>query len=116
MKIRDQQLEAFTEDRTSKFEQYMYDHLHKWVPGQCADLGPRGVQKRIHDGMDRAERYGIIGQRDLARFIDLTFALGPRFDKDSKHDWAGEILNDEQLAPTEKVDRLCEEASHRRRR
>lgn len=110
MKIRKEQMEAFTEARVARFEQYMYDHLRKWMPGPCAELGEKGVRRRIHDGIDRAAHYDVFGQRDLARFIDLMFLFGPRFDRDSRHPWAGEILADEDLTPTEKVDRLYAEA------
>ncbi len=116
MKIRNEQIEAFNEARVSKFEQYMYDHLRKWIPGQCAELGEEAVRQRIHDGIDRAARYDVFGQRDLARFIDLMFVLGPRFDRDSRYPWARDILADDKLVPTEKVDRLCAEANSRRGR
>ena len=116
MKIRDEQLEAFTEARVASFEQYMYDHLRKWIPGECAELGEEGVRQRVRDGVERAARYDVLGQRDMARFIDLMFVLGPRFDRDSRHRWAGDILADKTLTPTKKVDRLCTEANRRRGR
>lgn len=116
MKIRDEQLEAFTEDRTAKFEQYMVDHLRRWIPDQCAELGQEEVRKRIRNGIDRAAMHDIYGQRDLARFIDLTFVLGPRFVQGPEHPWARRILEDKRVTPTEKVDRLCDEANRRARR
>jgi hypothetical protein len=93
----------------------MVDHLNKWFPEECQTLGEKEVRRRIRDGIDRADGYGIVGRRDVIKFIDVAFALGPAFDEDPNLPWAGRILRNDRIGPSQKVDELVDAALEHRR-
>ena len=116
MRIRQEQRQAFVEARLQEFENYMVVHLNKWFPRKCRALGEDGVRQAIRDGINRAKRYGVVGRRDVARFIDMMFTLALDFDEDERFRWARQILKDESRDPTARVDRLCDEVAARRQK
>ena len=115
MKIRKEQMQAFSEPKLKEFEDFMVGHLNKWFPEEGQKLGEKEVRHRIRDGIDRADGYGIVGRRDVIKFIDVAFALGPAFDEDPNLPWAGRILENVALDPSAKVNQLVEAALEHRR-
>jgi hypothetical protein len=114
VKLRKAQLEAFSEPQLKEFEEFMVGHLRKWFPRECKALREEETRRRIRQGVTRAEEYAIVGRRDVCKFIDLMFALGPKFDDDAARPWARRILDDEDFAPSTKVDRLVQAALEHR--
>ena len=55
-------------------------HIQARFPSQFEDLGEDKVRRRIQDGIERAERYEIRTQADVARFIRFMFGIRPDFD------------------------------------
>ncbi len=115
MKLRQAQLEAFSEPQLQDFEDFMVGHLNKWFPDACQALGDDGTRRRIRMGVERAERYDILGRRDVCKYIDVMFTLGPGFDEDPELPWARQILAPRGEAPSEKVDHLVQAALRHRR-
>ncbi len=115
MKLRKEQLKTFSEPKLKEFEEFMVGHLNKWFPEECNALGEKDTRRRIRQGVDRAERYAIVGRRDVCKFIDLMFALGPKFDEDPALPWAERILGNDALDPSEKVNQLVAAALEHRR-
>lgn len=109
--IRKEQMGVFEEVALKNFEDRMVIHLGKFFPEQCAALGDDGIREAIRYGIERAESYGIVDERDVCKYIDLTIVFGRDFDESPGTAWASSILNDEFLTdPTAKVERLFREA------
>ena len=86
-------------------------HLQRFFPQHCATLGPAGVHAAIDYGIDRADGYGIVGERDVALYLDLMFAFGRDFDTDPALPWAAAILTDPRIpAPKQRINRLHDAA------
>lgn len=115
MILRKEQLGAFSEPELREFEQFMVGHLRKWFPDECGALGEEATRRRIREGIQQAERHGITGKRDVCKFIDVMFALGPRFDEDPALPWPRRILGNDGLEPSEKVNQLVNAALEHRR-
>ena len=111
MIIRHQQLDTFAAARRLGFEKRMMAHLMRFFPARCERLGEGRVLDRVRYGMARAATYGISSERDLCKYIDLTFALGREFDTDPRLDWVRPILTDPRTPdPSARIDAVCEAA------
>lgn len=112
MKLRKEQMEAFSEAAVQDFEDRMAHHLQKCFPEQCEALGNTKTREAIREGIALASDYGITLEPDVCRYISLMFAFGRRFDRDRQLPWAGRILNDPSpMDASAKVDRLYEAAT-----
>ena len=111
LKIRKEQMDAFSEAALRSFEGRMAAHLGEFFPKQCKALGEAHVRDTIRYGIERAKTFGIVSSRDVAKYVVLMIALGRNFDGDPKLPWAGDILRDSELAdPGVRVDLLYDEA------
>jgi hypothetical protein len=90
--IRPEQLKVLSQAEVQKFEDWVFTHLHKFFPKECAALGEPKLRESIQHGIRRAAHYGITARRDVCKYIDLMIVFGRDFDTDSRSRWAGEIL------------------------
>jgi hypothetical protein len=110
MKIRNEQMDAFSKSREDAFIARMGKHLQTQFPKQ---LGKQGLEKEdleplVRQGIADAEQYGVIYEDDIRRYVECMVILGPKFDRDKKHHpWAGEILRNEDLDGEEKMDQIA---------
>ena len=74
------------------FEHRMSRHLREFFPTRCAPVDDQKLREFIRGAIDKARVYGIVRERDVARFIDLMVALHPNFDTDPQMPWAKPIL------------------------
>jgi hypothetical protein len=104
MIIRAEQMEVFSAACRINFENAMVRHVTETWPEIAGRLGRERVQTIVHDGIERAQGYGITGERGVSQFIDILFRLSPTFD--TSLSWAPTILTDQALSATEKMDRV----------
>ena len=110
MKLRRQQVEAFSEAAAKSFEDRMVDHVGRFFPDDCERLGER-VRQEVRYGIERAESYGLRSRRDICKFLDVMFAFGRDFETKRKFRWADEILHDPAVVdPAVRAGRLLDEA------
>jgi hypothetical protein len=114
-KLRQQHLDAFAAAYRESFQDHMIAHLREKFPDQCEELGEQKLRERIADGIERANRYDIRAQKDVARFIRFMFGIGPNFDTARKTAWVQPILKDKDVPASERLERIREEARQRRR-
>ena len=57
----------------------------------------------IEAGVERASAYGITGEGEVCRFVDLMFGFGHDFDSSAAFAWAVPLLRDEHKTPAEKL-------------
>ncbi len=109
--IRDSQMLAFEQAAVRNFENRLIDHLKEFFPRQCEILGKEQTRKAVRLGIERAEQYGLVSERDLHLYVGLMFMLGSYFDQDPQLPWAAKILADGNIAdPSTRADRLYDRA------
>ena len=110
MKIRKEQMEAFSEAAVKDFEDRVLQDLQEFYPVECRALKEAGVRAIIRKGIKNAEKYKIVAEHDVCLYIDLMFMLGEDFDTDARIPWAEAILTDQPEDPTAKIERLYDTA------
>ena len=90
--IRSEQMRAF---ESSAFKLWVADHLRKFFPNECAQVGPQKFSELIDYGIARAHGHGFKAEPDLCRYLDIMIVFGPNFDQDLP--WAREILEDARI-------------------
>lgn len=109
MIIRKNQMDTLGQERVENFIDRMVEHSHKFFPGEAATLGEEGLRQMIQESMQRADQYHILRERDVAKFIQLDFALDPSFEEKPQMSWAKAILEDHSLPGGKKIEKLYEE-------
>ena len=105
--IRKTQIEALEHVVSEHFVDQMIAHLRRYFPVDYERLGEPSARVAIREGLKHAARYGFRSRGDLCRYIDLTLALGGRFDQDPLLPWAGEILAEvAESGPDQRVQQL----------
>jgi hypothetical protein len=102
--IRPEQMTALGQYMAEQFEKRMVAHLRRRFPQQTRGLDDEALRARVHDGIDRAKGHGIVQEDDVRRFLEYQALLGTDFDTSTP--WAASILSDDELAGTEKMNRI----------
>lgn len=108
--LRDEQMAVFDTYMLKQFENMMVGHLNQYFPESCRDMGDKKVREMIQYGVERARLYGIHIENDVSRYINLMFSFGREFDTDPNCAWAQNILDDDDLVSTSKMDALYTES------
>ncbi|MDS4026630.1 MAG: hypothetical protein RKO25_06565 [Candidatus Contendobacter sp.] len=109
--MREAQMTTFEQAAVHNFENRLLEHLKEFFPKHCEILGDEQVRKVIRLGIERAEQYEVVSERDLYLYVGLMFMLGSYFDEDPQLPWAGKILKDEDIVdPSDRIDRLHDRA------
>jgi len=109
--IRQAQIEELAKAVVRCFEDRMLVHLNSYFPEHCRILEPEGSREAIRQGIKRAASYGIVGERDVCKYIDLMFALGRDFDHNPDLTWASSLLRDETMGdPSQRINLAFDQA------
>ncbi len=108
--VRKEQMEVLDRDKRKRFVNHMAEHLQKYFPKRCATLGDKQVREWIEHGIDRAQSYRIVSERDVCKYLDVMFVFGKNFDCDAQLPWASKILNLPYTNPRGKTNLLLERA------
>jgi hypothetical protein len=103
LKIRDAQIEVFRRRGRDHFVEQMLAHIREFWSAQSARFTDGEVRQSVRQGLQQAERYGIILEYDVARFIVLMYALGFDYDQMAI---PRAILNDSSMSGRRKLDEL----------
>jgi hypothetical protein len=114
LQIRSEQMQSLSEQLLKKFEDRLVAHLHEVFPKRCAALGEEKVRALVKDGTQRAQKYNVVAERDVAMFVDLMMVVRPDFDVARETPWAKVVCNDTALSGPQKVTRLFIEARRNR--
>jgi hypothetical protein len=88
--VRQIQMDAVREGLLRRFEDTMLVHVREFFPERCAELGKESTREWIRCGIDRARGYGIEIEKDVCKYVDVSFVFGHDFD--TKETWAPPIL------------------------
>ena len=109
--MRETQMATFEQAAIHNFENRLLEHLKEFFPRHCEIFGEEQVRKVIRLGIERAEQYELVSERDLHLYVGLMFMLGSYFDQDPQLPWAAKILKDENIAdPSDRIDQLHDRA------
>lgn len=61
----------------------------------------------------KARSYGATTELGICQFLDTSFLLGPDFDNDSAHEWAGRLLREVSANPDRVISYVYEIAVER---
>lgn len=118
LKIRRQQLDAFTPIADAAFERRLMSYLRENHPDVVVQL-PTGhvllrqipeetLSKLVHNGIARARGYGMSWESTLSAFVVLMFVAAPNFDE---HLHVQRILRDESIVPNARIEQLWKRTS-----
>ncbi|MCB1771492.1 MAG: hypothetical protein KDJ31_17620 [Candidatus Competibacteraceae bacterium] len=93
--IRQEQMAVFEQAVVKNFASRVQEHLQTFFPEHCKVLGMDGTRAVIRLGLERAEYYHLVAERDVYVYVSLMFLLGSHFDEDPQLPWVGELLKDE---------------------
>lgn len=105
--IRREQFAKLGERADAALEDKLLSHVQAHWPDAIRTLGTSAARQQVRDGMARARHYGFETVYDVTRYLNLSQALGSRFDTDPRYPWAAAFLLETSLAATDKMDRLC---------
>src|SRR5262245_52446241 len=109
-RIRKEQMDALARHLEESFALRMVRHLLDDFPVQVAalELQEKDLPPLVRRGMANAERYGVVYEEDVERYIECLVLLGPDFDQDPRYPWAAEILNKKELSGRAKMDQVAD--------
>lgn len=70
----------------------LQDRVASAIYQQCNAMGEPQLRETIQYGIQRATAYGIVGNSDVCKYIDLMVVFGRDFDTAPRFPWAAEIL------------------------
>src|SRR5581483_6442579 len=102
--IRDEQMKAIGEAMQRRFEVRMMRHLRKAYATSVDSWSDERLFSLIRQAMRDSAEYGIVSERDVARFAGYCVTYGPGFHRPAR--WAADILGTPKINGTQKMDRL----------
>lgn len=104
--ISSEKMRIFRHQALERFEHRMIDCLAHSFPDPCAKLDLDILRERVRLGIERAGRWGLTAEYDVARYIALMHILGPDFDTAPETSWVSPLLASSELEPDEKLDEI----------
>lgn len=101
MKIRKEQMDALGAKKAKRFEDRLVAHIQDEYPDVVFDMPEAQVRDRVRACLERARRYDMQTEEDLAAFTELDFELGECFDEQQQ--WAAEVVNDREIDGHQKI-------------
>jgi hypothetical protein len=106
--IAEEQMAALEAAASRSFETRMIAHLNQYFREECLRAGEARIRDAISQTIARAAANGITNEIDVARYIDLSVALGLSSDPDKAQKWLPEIPEALMLEPAAKLRMIFE--------
>jgi hypothetical protein len=111
LKLSRDQIESLRHLTESAFKKRLYAEVCKYWKSRCDELGEPSVKRVISQARMAAAGLRMTTGYDVLRFVNLTFALGERFELQPEYDWITEQLQDVRFDPTSAMDAVCRRVS-----
>lgn len=89
--MRDYALSQYVERTLAQFRRHFPRHVQI--------IGDEPMRAMIRLGVERAEKYGFVSERDATLYASLMLLFGSYFDEDPQCGWAVESIAENPLAP-----------------
>ena len=106
MKLRPEQIDVFRKQAAVSFESRALKHLRRDLAHQTAPFGDQQLRERVRDCAARATAYGLVNERQIMCFVDVSFLLGSDFDTNVQHAWTQKVLQDRKFSATDRANLL----------
>jgi hypothetical protein len=100
------QFEILRRATLQRFVERLMAHFAELWPREAAALGER-YRQFITRAVEKAQGYGLNNERAIARYVNLCFVWGADFETRPQHQWALEILTDENRSAPLKAHQLA---------
>lgn len=104
--IREAQFDALGDARRDDFVRTQMDRL-RGLYDVAAAMDAAALRALVEEGTAAAESYGLLGDEDIAPFLECRVVYGPEFPLDDDDDWAREVLEAEHLDGDDKAHHLA---------
>ena len=106
--IRRDQMARLAQATMLNFVRSRVRHLETHFRRQLTARGLVGppLEDAVQHEISHAQRYGVVYEHDIARYLDFFALLGPNFD--TTNQWAADILQRDDLDGTTKVNRISD--------
>jgi len=104
--IKKEQTEKLRLDLYSGFIDRVINHLWKRYPEKLVYLSQGEIKDKITRYIELAQNYSLEYEQDIASYIEFTFYMGELFENKPENFMALEILNNNFLDGTEKIESL----------
>lgn len=91
------------EESIADFVRRADEHIRRFFRDFSARRDRAAMDAFIREGIRRAERHGIVNERDVVKYLDVWIVRGDGFEREP---WAARVLADRRRTPTEKADAL----------
>lgn len=99
-------MKVFEEAALCNYEDRIVLYLRSKFSEQTKNATERELREMIKTGISTAESYQITDETDVERFLEFIVRYGPDFETDPEVFWAIQILQDESLTGTEKMNQM----------
>jgi hypothetical protein len=100
------QFSAFQRAAVDDFAERMVPHLQETFPDESDELGEAGIRALIRLGIERSARHHLVQEYDVCLYLHVMLALGPRFDDDPALSWARAALEETEVTPSIRIEKL----------
>lgn len=106
--IRREQMEALDAACLRQFQNREIARLRARFPEKTQELDDQEIRQVITTAIESAKKYKVTDEVDVGRYLDFMFRYDYEFDTNTDTSWAHEILMDENLNGTGKMNALEE--------
>lgn len=103
-------MRTFGEAASRAFEQRLLAHLRAAFPARTQPETDERLLAAIRSGIKRARFHGAIMEMDYQRYVECIVLHGADIETNPEKAWAQEVLEDEALRGSVKMERLAERA------
>jgi hypothetical protein len=111
--IRKAQMEALDAHMLESFYRRLARHTREVLPAVVAAWSDQRLRDAVVTESNRAKTFGFESERDVARFVGLSLALGPDFTEQPAFRWAHEDLTDTSRPAETRMNRIYGELATR---
>jgi hypothetical protein len=84
-------------------------------PDIVGNMTEERLQLKVIKTIKKAEKYGVVSQLDIAKFLNIAIEYGWDFDEDPEYVWMRKILINQDIScPSDRIDLLMEECDDRK--
>ena len=112
--IRKKQIQAMRPALVRRFLEKLLQHIRTFFEAECEGRSDEELLEHIQRALERAGAYGLVAERDLFQYVNVSMLHGPDFDQQPETTWTRDFLTDEDVPdPGQRMDRLFQEVVHR---
>lgn len=100
------QMNVFSDFMFGQFKNRMAHNLQENFPEKTSAISDEDLHTLILEGIDKAESYDITDEVDIERYLECMMRYGPDFDHSPSTSWAVDILNEDDITGTEKMNKI----------